>query len=156
VAEGKGKRRRSLHEAFGQEAPRPAAEEKPVAEPSEVDGRAEQSASPASDREGAGRPAAQRQGGQGGTSKAGKASKTSAPANGTGKRKATATARRGETVMVPGKNGEMVPAEKPVNMTFTVTAKERYLWTLELKRRGLTAVSVLRETMREMMGETNR
>jgi hypothetical protein len=58
--------------------------------------------------------------------------------------------------MVPGKNGEMVPAEKPVNMTFTVTAKERYLWTLELKRRGLTAVSVLRETMREMMGETNR
>jgi hypothetical protein len=34
----------------------------------------------------------------------------------------------------------MVPAEKPVNMTFTVTAKERYLWTLELKRRGVTAV----------------
>jgi len=47
----------------------------------------------------------------------------------------------------------MVPASKPVNMTFTVTAKERYLWTLELKRRGRTAVSVLRETMEGMMGE---
>ena len=40
--------------------------------------------------------------------------------------------------VVPGKGGKMVPAETPVNMTFTVTAKERYLWTLELKRRGLT------------------
>lgn len=53
----------------------------------------------------------------------------------------------GEVEMVPGKNGEMVPADKPVNMTFTVTAKERYLWTLELKRQGRSAVSVLRETM---------
>ena len=52
--------------------------------------------------------------------------------------------------MVPGKNGEMVPVQKPVNMTFTVTAKERYLWTLELKRRGLTAVSVLRKTMQRV------
>jgi len=156
VAEAKGKRRRSLHEAFGQEAPRPAAEETPAAQPPEMDGRAEQSASPASGREGAGRPAAQRQANQGGTSKTGKAGKTSGPANRSGKRKATAIAGRGEMEMVPGKNGEMVPAEKPVNMTFTVTAKERYLWTLELKRRGLTAVSVLRQTMREMMGETNR
>jgi hypothetical protein len=55
--------------------------------------------------------------------------------------------------MVPGKGGKMVPAETPVNMTFTVTAKERYLWTLELKRRGLTAVGVLRETMEGMVGE---
>ena len=55
--------------------------------------------------------------------------------------------------MVPGKGGRMVPAQTPVNMTFTVTAKERYLWTLELKRRGLTAVGVLRETMEEMVGE---
>lgn len=47
----------------------------------------------------------------------------------------------------------MVPANKPVNMTFTVTAKERYVWTLELKRRGRTAVSVLRQAMEEMMGE---
>lgn len=47
----------------------------------------------------------------------------------------------------------MVPANKPVNMTFTVTAKERYVWTLELKRRGMTAVSVLRQAMEEMMGE---
>ena len=55
--------------------------------------------------------------------------------------------------VVPGKGGKMVPAETPVNMTFTVTAKERYLWTLELKRRGLTAVGVLRETMEAMVGE---
>ena len=46
---------------------------------------------------------------------------------------------------------EMVPADKPVNMTFTVTAKERYLWTLELRRRGRSAVSVLRERMNELM-----
>ncbi len=58
--------------------------------------------------------------------------------------------------MVPGKGGKMVPAETPVNMTFTVTAKERYLWTLELKRRGLTAVGVLRETMEAMVGEDDR
>ncbi len=52
--------------------------------------------------------------------------------------------------MVPGKGGKMVPAGTPVNMTFTVTAKERYLWTLELKRRGRTAVSVLRDAMEEL------
>ena len=56
-----------------------------------------------------------------------------------------------ESEMVPGgRNGELVPAEKPVNMTFTVTAKERYLWNLELKRRGRTGVSVLREAMEEI------
>lgn len=60
----------------------------------------------------------------------------------------------GEVEMVPGgRSGEMVPADKPVNMTFTVTAKERYLWTLELKRRGRSAVSVLREQMNELMEE---
>ncbi len=47
----------------------------------------------------------------------------------------------------------MVPADKPVNMTFTVTAKERYLWTLELRRQGRSAVSVLRERMNELMEE---
>jgi hypothetical protein len=156
VAERKGKRRRSLHEAFGQETPRPAAEAKSAAEPPEADGRAEQSASPASLREGAGRLDEQRQGGKAATSNTGKARKTSGLANHTGKRKATANVGQGEAEMVPGKNGEMVPAEKPVNMTFTVTAKERYLWTLELKRRGLTAVSVLRETMEKMMGEADR
>ena len=56
----------------------------------------------------------------------------------------------GEVEMVPGGRGEMVPADKPVNMTFTVTAKERYLWSLELKRRGRTAVSVLREAMEDL------
>ncbi len=59
----------------------------------------------------------------------------------------------GEVEMVPGGRGEMVPADKPVNMTFTVTAKERYLWTLELKRRGRTAVSVLRDAMDELTGQ---
>lgn len=64
------------------------------------------------------------------------------------------TADADEVEMVPGgRNGEMVPADKPVNMTFTVTAKERYLWTLELKRRGRSAVSVLRERMNELMEE---
>jgi hypothetical protein len=47
----------------------------------------------------------------------------------------------------------MVPADKPVNMTFTVTAKERYLWSLELRRRGRSAVSVLRERMDELLND---
>jgi len=50
---------------------------------------------------------------------------------------------------------EMVPADTQVNMTFTVTARELYLWTLELKRRGRTAVSVLRESM-EQLGSRNQ
>lgn len=62
--------------------------------------------------------------------------------------------QRGEVEMVPGKNGEMVPADKPVNMTFTVTARERYLWTLELKRQGRSAVSVLRETMNSYLDKS--
>lgn len=62
--------------------------------------------------------------------------------------------QKGEVEMVPGKDGEMIPADKPVNMTFTVTAKERYLWTLELKRRGRSAVSVLRETMNSYLGKS--
>ena len=53
--------------------------------------------------------------------------------------------------MVPAKGGRLVAADTPVNMTFTVTAKERYLWTLELRRRGRSAVSVLRERMNELM-----
>jgi hypothetical protein len=53
--------------------------------------------------------------------------------------------------MVPGRGGEPVPADTPVNMTFTVTAKERYEWTVELRRRGLSAVSVLRKTMNELL-----
>lgn len=60
----------------------------------------------------------------------------------------------GTVEMVPGgRSGAMVPADKPVNMTFTVTAKERYLWTLELRWRGRSAVSVLRERMNELMEE---
>jgi hypothetical protein len=154
VAEGKGKRRRSLHEAFGQEAPRPAAEAEFAAEPPEVDGRAEQTPRPESRT--TRRPALGSAPRQGGRSKAGKTGKTQDTAKDAGKGKAATITGQGEAEMVPGKNGEMVPAHKPVNMTFTVTAKERYLWTLELKRRGLTAVSMLRETMENMMGETDR
>lgn len=55
-----------------------------------------------------------------------------------------------EIEMVPGTNGKQLPAAQPVNMTFTVTAKERYLWNLELSRRGLTGVSVLRRAMNEL------
>jgi hypothetical protein len=154
VAEGKGKRRRSLHEAFGQEVPRPAAEAEAAAEPLEADGRAEQAPTPES--RASRHPASGGTPRQGGRSRAGKARKTPDTAKDDGKGKVAAITGQGEAEMVPGKNGKMVPAQKPVNMTFTVTAKERYLWTLELKRRGLTAVSVLRETMEEMMGEANR
>jgi hypothetical protein len=153
VAEEKGKRRRSLHEAFGQEAPRPAAEAESAVEPPEADGRAEQTPTPESRTTRP--PASGGTGRQGERSRTGKASKTPNTAKDAGKGKAAITGQ-GEAEMVPGKNGEMVPVQKPVNMTFTVTAKERYLWTLELKRRGLTAVSVLRKTMQEMMGEADR
>jgi hypothetical protein len=61
--------------------------------------------------------------------------------------------KREEVDVVPGKGGIPVPADTPVNMTFTVTAKERYLWTLELKRRGLSAISVLRRAMDELREE---
>ena len=56
-----------------------------------------------------------------------------------------------EIEMVPGRGGKPVAANTPVNMTFTVSAKERYEWSLELKRRGLSAVSVLRKTMSELL-----
>lgn len=55
--------------------------------------------------------------------------------------------------MVPVKGGRLVAANTPVNMTFTVAAKERYEWSLELKRRGLSAVSVLRKAMNELLTE---
>ena len=58
-----------------------------------------------------------------------------------------------EREMIPVKGGRLVAANTPVNMTFTVTAKERYLWSLALKRRGLSAVSVLREAMNQLLIE---
>ncbi len=61
--------------------------------------------------------------------------------------------REEQVEVVPGKGGTPIPADTPVNMTFTVTAKERYLWTLELKRRGLSAISVLRRAMDELLEE---
>jgi hypothetical protein len=54
---------------------------------------------------------------------------------------------------IPIRDGKLVSAETPVNMTFTVTARERYLWNLELRRRGLSAVSVLRSAMNELLEE---
>ena len=57
----------------------------------------------------------------------------------------------GEVELVPGRGGKPVAANTPVNMTFTVTVKERYEWSLELKRRGLSAVSVLRKAMNELL-----
>ena len=154
MAEGKGKRRRSLHEAFGQEAPKPAAEAESAIETPEADVHAGQTPTPKSRT--TRRPASGGTGRQDERSRTGKASKTLNTAKEAGKGKAAAITGQGEAEMVPGKNGEMVPVQKPVNMTFTVTAKERYLWTLELKRRGLTAVSVLRKTMQEMMGEADQ
>jgi hypothetical protein len=58
-----------------------------------------------------------------------------------------------EVEMVPGRGGKLIAASTPVNMTFTVSAKERYDWTLELRRRGLSAVSVLRKAMNELLME---
>jgi hypothetical protein len=58
-----------------------------------------------------------------------------------------------EIAMVPGRGGKLIAANTPVNMTFTVSAKERYEWTIELRRRGLSAVSVLREAMNELLEE---
>jgi hypothetical protein len=60
----------------------------------------------------------------------------------------------GDGDMVPVKGGRLVAANTPVNMTFTVTAKERYEWSLELRRRGLSAVSVLRDAMNELLLES--
>jgi hypothetical protein len=150
VAEAKSKRRRSLREAFDQGMPTGPTAEAPDAD----DDRNEQAPTPESgtSRRSASGDAAH----QGGRSRARKPRKTSDTAKDAAKGKAATIRGQGKAEMVPGKNGKMVPAEKPVNMTFTVTAKERYLWTLELKRRGLTAVSVLRETMEEMMEETDR
>ncbi len=154
MAEGKGKRRRSLQEAFGQEVPRPAAEVESAVEPLEAGDRAKQTPTPESRT--TRRPTSGGTGRQGERSRTGEASKTPNTARDAGKGEAAAITGQGEAEMVPGKNGEMVPVQKPVNMTFTVTAKERYLWTLELKRRGLTAVSVLRKTMQEMMEEADQ
>ena len=58
-----------------------------------------------------------------------------------------------EIEMVPGRGGKPIAANAPVNMTFTVNAKERYGWTVELRRRGLSAVSILRQAMNELVEE---
>ena len=61
--------------------------------------------------------------------------------------------QREQVEMVPVKGVRLVAANTPMNRTFTVTAKERYEWSLELKRRGLSAVSVLRKAMNELLEE---
>ena len=170
------KKKRSLHDAFG--VVRPPDEVRAA----EVPPRGDSTAGPAGAPEG-GKPApggeekpekpAPRKrraslkdnssNGGSRTRRNAKEDETGDPVN-TGKRSTTGSGGRGGATsankgreeageMVPGKGGKMVPAETPVNMTFTVTARERYLWTLELKRRGLTAVGVLRETMEGMVGE---
>ena len=80
-------------------------------------------------------------------------SETTTPVRGNAAADVEQNKREEEVDMVPGKGGAPIPADTPVNMTFTVTAKERYLWTLELKRRGLSAISVLRRAMDELLEE---
>ena len=101
MAERKGKRRRSLHVAFGQEAPRPAAEAESAAEPPEADGRAEQTPTPESGT--SRRPASGGAPRQGGRSRARKARKIPDTAKDAGKGKAATITGQGEAEMVPGK-----------------------------------------------------
>ncbi len=154
MADDKGKRRRSLHEAFlGQEIPA-----RPPTEPTAAAPGRDAAPGPAEAGDGARSGARRRPRNtqrSNGRAKTGESQGATKAGGGDKENPAPITGRE-EVEMVPGKGGKMVPAEKPVNMTFTVTARERYLWTLELKRRGLTAVSVLRETMEEMMKEANR
>ncbi len=161
-----GKKKRSLHEAFGV-----------VRQPGEsVSDETPEDGGPGREAEAEKKPAARKtsrtssNGGARGAVRARlkkEANSTSEPVNtaadtrtrsgGRGRgasRAASGTGSdTGDGEMVPGKGGVRVPAQTPVNMTFTVTARERYLWTLELKRRGLTAVGVLRETMEAMIRE---
>ena len=84
------------------------------------------------------------------------ASRTKAEASGTETTVGESDSQKattGQVEMVPMKGGRLVSADTPVNMTFTVTAKERYDWSLELKRRGFSAVSVLRKAMNELLRE---
>lgn len=177
-----GKKKRSLREAFGAVG---ASEEKHVAEPPSGEGTLGSAIAPEStkstpaDVEKAEKKPAPRKKSRtspngnasgGGGSRVGASSKdeggtrdsvNSGNRSGTrggGRREAPSEdeGAEGTGEMVPGRGGKMVPAGTPVNMTFTVTAKERYLWTLELKRRGLTAVGVLKETMEAMVGEDDR
>ena len=172
-----GKKKRSLREAFGvvqqpgekataQETPGSDAVAAPVAAPEggKPAPRVEETPKKAADRKtrassngkssGAGSRSRRKSSGGGETGEpmiTGKA--PAARGGGRGRASSGENGREDAGGMVPGKGGKMVPAETPVNMTFTVTARERYLWTLELKRRGLTAVGVLRETMEGMVGE---
>lgn len=57
----------------------------------------------------------------------------------------------GESDMVPGVRGEMLPANQLVSVSFKVTAKERYLWNLALTKSGQTTVGVLRQAMRNLI-----
>ena len=172
-----GKKKRSLREAFGvvqqpgekamaQETPEREAVATPVAAPEggKQAPRVEETPKKAAPRKtransndkssGAGSRSRKKSTGEGKTGETVITGRAPA-ARGGGRRRASSRSNGKEDAggMVPGKGGKMVPAETPVNMTFTVTARERYLWTLELKRRGLTAVGVLRETMEGMVGE---
>lgn len=168
-----GKKKRSLREAFGvvqqpgeNETPGSDAVAAPVAAPEggKPAPRVEETPKKAAPRKarassngkssGAGSRSRRKSPGEGETSEPVITEKTpAARGGGRGSASSGANGRKDAGGMVPGKGGKMVLAETPVNMTFTVTARERYLWTLELKRRGLTAVGVLRETMEGMVGD---
>lgn len=54
------------------------------------------------------------------------------------------------TEKYPGPKGRKVPAYFPVNMTFTITAKERYDLNLAMRKRGTTATQFLRDRIAEL------
>lgn len=170
------KRKRSLHEAFG--VVRPPEETRASAEaatgrdstarpvgapeggrPARADEKLSEQPAPAKKRASSGsngsgtRTPARRKPGEGQTGDTVITAKKAAARSGGRGRGASRVKKESVEEVVPGKGGKMVPAATPVNMTFTVSARERYLWTLELKRRGLTAVGVLRETMERMLAE---
>lgn len=43
----------------------------------------------------------------------------------------------------------------PVNLSFTLTAKERYDFNLALTKRGITATQFLRDIIAEMRGDAD-
>ena len=59
--------------------------------------------------------------------------------------------RRESYLKSSGSGGKPVAANTLVNKTFAVNAKERYEWTIALQRHGLSAVSVLRSAMNELL-----
>lgn len=57
-----------------------------------------------------------------------------------------------EVAYVPHKNG-LVRADKKVVVTFQITARERYLWSLEATRRGRTMTDIVRAAFNALLEE---